>query len=66
MFNVEGTIPEPFDHGQMDCFAQARQTTQPMQLLGTIVMNDDKYSVALIQDEGGKDKIAVKKDDVFF
>ncbi len=65
MFNVEGTIPDPFDQGQLDCFSQARPTSAPMQLLGTIVMSDDKYSVALVQEEGSQ-KTAVKKDESFF
>lgn len=66
MFNVEGTIPDPFDQGQLDCFSQARPTTSPIQLLGTIVMNDDKFSVALLQEDGNPQKIAVKKDEGFF
>jgi general secretion pathway protein C len=66
MFNVEGVIPDPFDQGQLDCFTQARQTTAPIQLLGTIVMSDDKYSVALVQEEGSPLKVGVKKDERFF
>ncbi len=66
MFNVQGTIPDPFDQGQLDCFSQARATTAPMQMLGTIVMNDDKFSVALVQEEGNPAKVAVRKDDTFF
>jgi general secretion pathway protein C len=65
MFNVEGTIPDPFDQGQLDCFAQARPSTQPIQILGTIVMSDERYSVALIQEEGAAQKTAVRKDDFF-
>lgn len=65
MFNVEGTIPDPFDQGQLDCFSQARPTSAPIQLLGTIVMSDEKYSVALVQEEGSQ-KTAVKKEDSFF
>jgi type II secretory pathway component PulC len=65
MFNVEGTIPDPFDQGQLDCFSQARATSAPIQLLGTIVMSDDKYSVALVQEEGSPLKVGVKKDESF-
>lgn len=65
MFNVEGTIPEPFDQGQLDCFSQARLSTQTIQILGTIVMSDEKYSVALIQEDGAGQKVAVRKDDIF-
>lgn len=66
MFNVEGTIPDPFDQGQLDCFTQARPTSAPIQLLGTIVMTDDKYSVALVQEDNNPQKIGVKKDEYFF
>ena len=66
MFNVEGTIPEPFDQGLLDCLSQASPSTQRIVLHGTLVTNDDNFSVALIQEEGKPDKIAVKKDDVFF
>jgi general secretion pathway protein C len=65
MFNVEGTIPEPFDQGQLDCFSQARPSTQRIMLLGTIVMSDDKYSVALVQEEGAASKEAVRQGDGF-
>jgi general secretion pathway protein C len=66
MFNVEGKIPPPFDQGLLDCMSQARPSTQRMQLQGTIVMNDEKLSVALVQEDGNALKIAVKKDDTFF
>lgn len=65
MFNVENTIPPPFDQGQLDCFSQARLSNANLQLLGTIVMTDDKYSVALLQEEGNPVKTAVKKDELF-
>jgi general secretion pathway protein C len=65
MFNVEGTIPEPFDQGQLDCFSQARLSTQRLVLLGTIVMSDEKYSVALVQEEGAANKEAVRQGDSF-
>lgn len=65
MFNVEGKIPDPFDQGLLDCFSQARPSTQRMVLLGTIVMGDPKHSVALIQEESNGLKVAVKKDEVF-
>jgi len=65
MFNVEGKVPEPFDQGQLDCFAQAKPSTQKVQLLGTIVMNDDIHSVALMADEGNPVKFAVSKDETF-
>lgn len=66
MFNVEGKIPDPFDQGLLDCFSQARPSTQRLILHGTLVTNSDLHSVALIQEEGRQEKIAVKKDDVFF
>lgn len=66
MFNVQGKIPEAFDQGLLDCFSQARPTTQRLVLHGTIVTSHDAHSVALIQEEGKTDKIAVKKDDTFF
>ncbi len=65
MFNVEGKIPDAFDQGQLDCFSQARASTQRLVLLGTIVMNDERHSVALLQDEGNPVKMGVKKDEVF-
>lgn len=65
MFNVEGKIPQPFDQGQLDCLSQAKPSTQRLQLLGTIVMNDEAHSVALIQEEGNPLKLAVKKDETF-
>ncbi len=66
MFNVEGKVPPPFDQGLLDCLSQAKPTTQRVQLLGTIVMNDEALSVALLQEEGNATKIAVKKDEAFF
>ncbi len=64
MFNVEGKIPDPFDQGQLDCMSQAKLSATRISLLGTIVMNDERHSVALLQDEGSI-RLAVKKDDVF-
>jgi len=66
MFNVEGKIPEAFEQGLLDCMSQARPTGQRILLLGTIVMNDDWLSVALVQEEGNPLKIGVKKDEFFF
>jgi len=65
MFNVEQKIPQPFDQGQLDCLSQAKASTQRILLLGTIVMNDETHSVALLQEEGSATKIAVKKDETF-
>lgn len=65
MFNVEQKIPAPFDQGQLDCLSQAKPSTQRIRLLGTIVMNDEIHSVALIQEEGSPTNIAVKKDENF-
>lgn len=65
MFNVEGEIPNPFDQGLLDCLSQAKPSTQRLTLLGTIVMNEDRFSVALLQEEGNATKIAVRKDDLF-
>lgn len=66
MFNVQGKIPDAFDQGLLDCFSQARPTTQRLVLHGTIVTNSDAHSVALVQEEGKTDKTAVRKDDLFF
>ncbi|MCB0417214.1 MAG: hypothetical protein H6617_02350 [Bdellovibrionaceae bacterium] len=66
MFNVEGTIPDPFDQGMLDCFSQAKRSTQPLTLLGTIVMKSEEYSVALVQEGGNPESVAVKKDETFF
>jgi general secretion pathway protein C len=66
MFNVEGKIPEPFDQGMLDCMSQAKKTADRIVLHGTIVMNDEALSVALIQQEGAALKFAVKKDEPFF
>jgi len=65
MFNFEGKIPPPFDQGLLDCMSQAKPTTQRITLLGTIVMNDEGLSVALIQEEGNATKFAVKKEESF-
>lgn len=65
MFNVEGKIPEAFDQGLLDCLSQAKLSQQRLILLGTIVMNDEGHSVALVQDEGSGLKLAVKKDEMF-
>ena len=65
IFNVEGTIPDPLDQGRMDCFSQAKPTSQRLSLLGTIVMTDEQFSVALVQEDGNSVKYAVKKDDLF-
>ncbi len=64
MFNVEGKIPDPFDQGQLDCLSQAKLSSSRVSLMGTIVMNDERHSVALIQDENSS-RTAVKKDDLF-
>ncbi len=66
MFNVEGVIPPIIGQGQLECMSLAKLTTQRIQLLGTIVMNDENLSVALLQEEGNATKIAVKKDESFF
>src|SRR5262249_54468951 len=63
VFNVEGTIPPPIDVGTLDCMSEARPSTQRVQLLGTIVMNDEVQSTALIQEENNSNKLAVKKND---
>jgi general secretion pathway protein C len=65
MFNVEGKIPDPFDQGLLDCLSQAKPSTQRLQLMGTLVTNDDRFSVALVQEEGNPVRIAVKKDEFF-
>jgi general secretion pathway protein C len=65
IFNVENKIPEPFDQGLMDCFSQAKLSSQRIKLLGTIVMTNDELSVALIEEEGKPSKVAVKKDEIF-
>ena len=66
VFNVEGTIPDPLDQGRQDCFSQAKASAQRLSLLGTIVMNDEQFSVALIEESGNPVRLAVKKDDLFF
>jgi len=66
MFNVEGKIPDPFDQGRLDCFSQAKPSNQRVQLLGTIVMTDERFSVALVQEDGNPLKLGVKKDEIFF
>jgi general secretion pathway protein C len=65
MFNVEGKIPDPFDQGMLDCMSQARKSSARIKLLGTIVMTDDQYSVALLEEEGGNEKYGVRKDETF-
>lgn len=49
----------------MDCMSQARPTTQPIELLGTIVMSDDRMSVALLNQSSNQLRIGVKKDELF-
>lgn len=66
IFDVENKIPDPYDQSQLDCLSQARPSSQRISLLGTIVMNDESLSVALIQEDGKADKTAVKKDEMFF
>lgn len=66
IFNMEGTIPSPFEPSLLDCFEQARPSREPIELLGTIVMSDEDYSVALVTQRGGKEPLGVKKSDVFF
>lgn len=66
IFDVENKIPDPYDQSQLDCLSQARPSSARISLLGTIVMNDEKLSVALIQEDGRAEKIAVKKDEIFF
>ncbi|NBX77601.1 MAG: hypothetical protein EBQ92_13700 [Proteobacteria bacterium] len=66
IFDNENMIPEPFDQGMLDCWSQARPTTQRFSLLGTIVMNDESLSVALVENQGTNQKQAVKKDELFF
>lgn len=65
IFNVENKIPEPFDQGLLDCFSQAKISSQRIKLLGTIVMTNEDLSVALIEEEGKPSKTAIKKDEVF-
>lgn len=65
IFDNENVIPEPFDQGMLDCWSQARPSTQRLNLLGTIVMNDENLSVALIEAQGTALKQAVKKDELF-
>lgn len=66
IFDNENLIPEPFDRGMLDCFSQARPSTQGIKLLGTIVMNDETLSVALVEGSSPNQKQAVKKNEVFF
>lgn len=65
MFNVEGKIPEPFDQGMLDCMSQAKKSGARLKLLGTIVMTDEQYSVALLEEEGGSEKYGVRKGETF-
>lgn len=66
IFDVENKIPDPYDQSQLDCLAQARPSSQRISLLGTIVMNDEKLSVALVQEDGRAEKVAVRKDEMLF
>ncbi|NBX81997.1 PDZ domain-containing protein [bacterium] len=66
IFDNENVVPEPFDQGMLDCWSQARPSTQRMNLLGTIVMNDESLSVALVENQATSQKQAVKKDELFF
>lgn len=66
IFDNENLVPEPFDQGMLDCWSQARPSTQRMNLLGTIVMNDETLSVALVENQATSQKQAVKKDELFF
>jgi type II secretory pathway component PulC len=66
IFDNDNIIPDPFDQGMLDCWSQARPTTQRFNLLGTIVMNDESLSVALVENQGTNQKQAVKKDELFF
>jgi len=66
IFDNENLIPEPFDQGMLDCWTQARPSNQRLALLGTIVMNDESLSVALVENQSGAQKSAVKKDELFF
>ncbi len=65
IFDVENRIPDPLDQGLIDCFSQAKASTSGMQLLATIVMGNESLSVALLQDSGGSNKLAVRKDETF-
>lgn len=66
IFNVEGTIPEPFESGLLECMSQAKPSNEPLVVLGTIVMNDDRFSTALIQRKNDPLVLAAKKDDWIF
>lgn len=66
IFDHENIVPEPFDQGMLDCWSQARPSTQRLNLLGTIVMNDESLSVALVENAGTAQKQAVKKEELFF
>ena len=66
IFDNENNIPEPFDRGMLDCWSQARPSTQSLKLLGTIVMNDEELSVALVEGPSPSQKQAVKKNETFF
>ncbi len=66
IFDVYNTKPAPFEASVLDCMSQARRTSRPIELLGTIVMSDERYSTALVQEQGSLSKIAVKKDEWFF
>jgi len=66
IFDNENFIPEPFESTMLDCWSQARPSTTRINLLGTIVMNDESLSVALIENPSSNQKLAVKKDELFF
>lgn len=66
IFDNENFIPEPFESAMLDCWSQARPSTTQISLLGTIVMGDENLSVALIQNPSSNQKVAVKKDELFF
>lgn len=66
IFDNENFIPEPFESAMLDCWSQARPSSSRINLLGTIVMSDESLSVALIENPGANEKVAVKKDELFF
>lgn len=66
IFDNENFIPEPFESAMLDCWSQARPSTTRINLLGTIVMSDESLSVALIENPSSNQKLAVKKDELFF
>lgn len=66
IFDNENFIPEPFESAMLDCWSQARPSRTQINLLGTIVMSDESLSVALIQNPSSNEKVAIKKDELFF